>query len=593
MSRSEENPVFTDGEIARILDDLADSLGRLMAPTEAAFLNTGNILAQSRTALDTVGVDFRDLSSRLGNQESATAVANLATAREETIRVSSEIHSVASGLTGLSHAAAAVNSPLGVLERIISEIASLATNAKIQAAQVTATDVDFTVFTKEIDRLRLLAQDTVKRAVVRLLDLTATIGSAASAAQDFQRDGAHELNDVAARLKESLTAWTQRQSVINDAMTQFEGRTRGIGEKIARCIGALQINDLTSQRIDHVRQALIMLRTMLHAREQRDLDTGNEWVLELSAERKRHLSAAVCELQARQLDLATADFATAISDLRSAMAALAEDAAAIPVQARQVYGDGNSRHSFLHDVAADVDRATTLLETYCQADDKIRAQIVNVSEGFSAVTEDLRSIHSIDADMRIMGLNATFKCSRLGRSGVALGVIAQELRACSRRTEETSRSISSAISAATRQASDLADRSGQEHAAAASLAANMASSMNELRRLGEDMERSLSGLIGICTDIAKTLGKSAQDIAMDAVLSQAAAKTVDQLHHLSKRIAPEGINAEAVHDDIRRMLQGRYTMASERVIHNLFAEGETEASASEGTTSDDIDDCFF
>lgn len=581
------------------LRQLGNELAELVAPNEAAFIALGNALASARGKLQAGGENFRGLTEKMDQGDGLRAARALSEARDEILRISGESREVSAGLNGLNRTLEVVRRPVTVLSKIIGEVAALATNAKVQAAQVTAAGVDFSVFTKDIDRLRGLAERAVNQAAGRLTALGATMATACSESEAFHRGDAAELTAVATRLKEQLTELGERRDQARRALAEFQRRAAAIGERVARCIGALQVNDLTSQRIGHVQTAMSLLIGVVDPGATRE--PGCEWVGELSGERRRLLLGTVCSLQATQLERASHDFSVAIGELRDNLSALRADAEAMMAETRRVFGGQRGDATFIHGVLAEVQRAMTLLQAYCRADESIRARIEELSQGFVEMTADLEAIQSIDADMRIMGLNATLKCTRLGRSGMALGVVAQELRACSRRTEETSKAIAAAINTVSGDAATLTTRSAQEREAATALVARMRQSADILGGFSVVLDAALGDMAAACGEVANLLDEAAHSFAVEKALNAGIGTIAKRLKAVGEDCAGPDSDPSLVREDIQRMLGQHYTMASERVIHELFADGSGATSPADhqvaptaaAAADADIDSLFF
>lgn len=576
------------------LRDVSAELSRLIAPNEPAFLALGEALASASAKLTAGGGVFRELSGMLDREDGAQAERALATAREDILRISAETRRIASSITQLDQNMGAVGRPLVSLAKIIGEVGALAINAKVQAAQVHASGIDFTVFTKDIDRLRSLADEAVKRASERLTTLGAAMHDARRTSDAFNKGDAAELEAIGIRLKGRLVELGQRREQARRSIGDFEARAGTIAARVSRCIGALQVNDLTSQRVGHVRTALDLLCAMDGTAVTADAEL--HWLREMDAERKRQLKSVVCGLQAQQLERAAADFSAAVGELKANLAALAAEAHAIMTEARRLFGGEGGDATLIQAVSSDVERAAGLLDKYCQADEYIRERIGLVSQGFAAMVDDLRTIHSIDADMRVMGLNATFKCTRLGAAGMALGVVAQELRACSRRTEETSKAISTAIDSTAEAAAALAATSAREYAAAATLAKNIATSAALLGRFNDTTGNALRSMEEACGTVARLLEGTGP--ALERQLETGAADIARRLRAAGAAAWDGAVDPASIRDDIHRMLGQHYTMASERHIHELFADqGEPRAvSPAQGTDAaqkGDVDDFFF
>lgn len=583
------------------LRQLGDELAKLVAPNEVAFIALGNALASARGKLQAGGENFRGLTGRMDQGDGLRAAHALSEARDDILRISGESREVSACLNALSRTLEVVRRPVAVLGKIVGEVAALATNAKVQAAQVTAAGVDFSVFTKDIDRLRGLAEQAVNQAAGRLTALGATMGTACAESEAFHRGDAAELAAVAARLKEQLAELGDRRDQARRSLADFQRRTTAIGERVARCIGALQVNDLTSQRIGHVQTAVSLLIGVVDPGSAHE--PGCEWVGELGDERRRLLLGTVCALQATQLERASHDFSTAIGELRDNLSALRADAEAMMAETQRVFGGRRGDDTFIHGVLTEVQRAMTLLQAYCRTDESIRARIEELSRGFVDMTADLEAIQSIDADMRIMGLNATLKCTRLGRSGLALGVVAQELRACSRRTEETSKAIAVAIHRVSVDASALTTRSAQESEAATALVTSMSESAEILGSFSAVLDAALGDMAAACGEVANLLDEATRSFAVEKALDAGVSAIAKRLKAVGEACTGPDSDPSLVRDDIQRMLGQHYTMASERVIHELFADVTNTAPAmltSNQPTSSavdaadtDIDSLFF
>lgn len=579
-------------DILRALDTLNNELAQLAAPNETAFMTLGDALASARSTLSAGSVQFHALSEMLDSGNGDRAEQMIASAREDILAISAETRAIAASLGHLDQRTGAVAKPLGTLAKIISEISALGINAKIHAAQVNAHGIDFTVFTKDIDRLQQLADDTIKRASGQLGSLAMAMASARLASDSFQRGDAVELETIGNRMGGQLAELAARRETVRRALPDIEKRTATIGERVSRSISALQINDMTSQRFEHVRSALALMRGL----NQPQAGTETEWLYDLDDSRKQQILASVCSLQAQQMERAVGDFTQAIRELKGNLTALGTEASTILTEAQSLFGGRNGNNSFIDTVAADIERAAVLLDNYCQADERVRLLIHQVSEVFASIAKDLSALRSIDADLRIMGLNATLKCTRLGASGHALGVVAQELRACSRRTEEISRLIASAIDAATAEALALAERSEREHATAAALAGNIAESTRAIRSISALVDQTLTDLMTACDRVSRLLGEATASFNLEHSLEAGIGTLVRRLTELGHRAAPDGVDPANVREDIQRMLGQHYTMSSERIIHDIFADGAALSApppATEATADSDIDDFFF
>ncbi|KAA0594822.1 hypothetical protein J2848_004545 [Azospirillum lipoferum] len=562
-----------------VVRSLKTELHDASAPIEAAFLAVGETLSQTLARMEAIGERFRTLSALIDKEDGADASGRLGRVRGVTDGLVANLRQTLDDLTGLDESGAEMAALLGSLSRIIGEITALAINAKVQSVQIRSGSDDFSVFNREIDRLHRLAEEATTQAVGHLAELRTAISTARDGAAIFQRDNRTRLDDVGRRLQGSLDTLTACRNTAQQAARRFAGRAGEIGQRIARCISDLQVGDLTCQRLAHIGTALDVLGLL--ADPPRDppkaaaLPQDLRWLADLDRDHRTDLSVAICALQIRQYEEANGDFGSQVASLKANLDALVRDADAIAREAAELFGSGrgdpgaagSTDGSVLADVAQDVDRALDLLHHYCRSDDVLRERVVEVSHGFDAMGRDVRAIRSIDTDMRLMGLNTTLKCTRLGTEGRGLGVVAQELRACSRRTEDVSKAITEAIQTAARRANALDLRSGTDQRSAKELAGEMRSSMDCLNRLHADQMRSLSGLTADCLEVSRLLTGTMDRLAIEQRLEAFARRFVERME------ASVTINqspAPGVVDNLHRLFGNLYTAERERKTHAEF-----------------------
>lgn len=575
------------------LRTLVAELQALAAPAEQAFTDLGGLLGQTLERLGRLEVGVAAVSASLDADEAAEAMS----AMREAIRSGAALAAGVSATDGLlqdvEEAAGRAVSPLAALNDIVGEIGALATNAKVLVAQIASSTIDFTVFTVEVARLRTQAGGVVSRATDRVRNLAGIVSAARRASDQIVRTNLREVDEMRDRLEHSLDALAGRQRLSRQAVTEMGQTSQAIAHRIAQCVGELQINDMTVQRIEHIWRAIELVCGLL------DPIAGPapspDWAQTLDEEEKASLAAAVCRLQARQLDHAKQDFATEVDGLKANLRGLSEIAADVGRKAALAIDVRDGKDSFVRDLRTQSDRAAALLTSCSTAHAEVRGLVDRLALGFAELANDIGDLRSIDEDMRIMGLNATLKCGRLGSAGRALGVVAQELRGCSRRTEEATEPISEAIADTSRTAAQLAAVVADGEAEAARLSTSLANSAHALEALEVAVEEAFRPLSDNCSRISVALAEACDGLTVDHRMTAVMATAVARLTEIADAVDTGEIPAEATQAGILQLLGERYTMESERAIHGLFTEGaeapaDPEAASPQGTS---VDDLFF
>jgi len=578
-------------QVCATLAEMDVELGRLTGTAEHAFLPIGDTLGHAVEVFSRLNGDLAGLAETLHGQDAESAVARL----EQTIH---GVSLMAGGedragplLLQLEAGAIEVAKRLDLLRRIIGEVVALAINGKIQAAQVTAAGVDFSVFTTDISRLGLMAGASTEQAAGRLSAVRTAVASAREAAADFERNEAKELDTVRSRIETSLAILADRRRRAALAADSVAGKSRQITERIANTVSELQINDSVCQRIEHIRKALRAVRSLAAA--EAVTEPGCAWLGELPEIRRRLMIGGVCRLQADLLKGGAGDYRREVEGLARNLSALAAEAGGILAEAEAAFASGGGG-SFVAEIEQDIRRASELLAAYASARDRTRSVVGAVSEGFRAMATDLAAIRDIDADMRIMGLNATLKCGRLGKDGLALGVVAHELRMCSRRTEECSHVIGEMLKNVLALSDALGALSAEDgDGGNGDPIEVMAGSLAILQALGESMSAALARLRADAGGVSSALTETAAAIGIHHRVEKAAGDGITRLVKMADTLAAKSELDDALHKDIHRLMQPSYTMDGERIIHADFAGDDVAAMTIQAKPSDNTDDFFF
>jgi len=542
-------------------------------------------LSQSAASIARVGSSLSTLGRQLQGEEALQSVAELNQAVER-IHTMHGNAGTTEALPGLAADAQEIAKNLGTLRRIVMEITALAINGKIQAALVATAGVDFTVFTAEIGRLGSMAAAQIANAELRLASVITAISSAIEAENAFLSNEAGELKNIRSRVEGNIALMVDRGRRAAHTLDAVEQKSRHVADKVARTVGELQINDITCQRIEHVRT---VLRT-LAAREA-------DWLRDMTEPRFRRLAVSAARLQGRQLDQAAEDYLLEIGALVENLQGLSDDAADLLSEAETAFGDSHGG-IFLTEIEGDIDRASTLLDAYTAADSRTRSMVTDVSEGFVAMSNDLDSIRSIDADMRVMGLNATLKCGRLGNAGLALGVVAQELRACSRRTEDSSRMVGTLLSKALESAQLLNRRSTTaalqvEFDEGHPCRSIMVSCVQGLHQLSATMAHTLADLRHEAPTVASRLADGAGTISFHRRLKSDCGRASEAISKIAEQWDDGEPLTEEDYDDLRRLTEANYTMNAERLVHERFDGRASLVTTAPAADSESLDDLFF
>ena len=476
-----------------------------------------------------------------------------------------------------------IRSRLARLCKTISEVRLLSINARIESALVADSTVDFTVFTHEIGRLSGLAEEGLGQLGGELAALASVVGEARGGQRAFEQTQRDSLAMVGDRIGRSLNTAEAHRHEASEAVTAIADGARQIGARVGAAVVALQIGDISRQRIEHVCQAL----------EGLDDPAAVAADMALSEEARRNLMARLCRLQAAQL----AGTADELDDgARVAMAnlgALVEETGRVQDMGLRVFGGADTEHgSFLLELAEQMQDAEALIRGYASARTNTETLVHAVSDRVSAMVSHVQAVHSIEIDLRIMGLNATLKCNRLGTGGRALSVIAQTLRTYAGTTVADAGELMAGLEAIIAAARCLGTQVDIDDgsAALADLMAAMNGAAGVLKSTGMDMADALGTLAGVISDVAARLRDSAHCLKRVNAVSSVLREVAERLTDAAGDAGPDedgGCGA------LLGQLAERYTMARERETHLSQTNGAAFVPIQASADTFSVDDVLF
>ncbi|MCR6630952.1 MAG: hypothetical protein NVV74_13395 [Magnetospirillum sp.] len=554
------------------LDQVAGSI-------ETVFLEAGERLGDAVTRWRAISASFASLAGQYEGEEMRRCVDGLRATLSMAGTLGSQAGGSAAGLLGeLGGALKNMESRLNRLSKTVAEVKLVALNAKVEAAHLDAGRLDFTVFTREIDRLVANAAAELAVLAGELRSLAGETAAAHQAQAGFNDSHGSELQAVCRRLDEGLQQLAGQRQRSANAAALIGTRSSAAGDHIAEVVSALQIGDITRQRTEHVTQALELLADLAaHA-------PG------LAPEDYRQAAALVSSLQATQLEQSAADLDHETAEVTANLAALAREAEEVARLGQDSFG-GSGGASFLDGLAGEMARIQQLLERYAGALANTEAAMRSVTHATGAMVAHVEAVHSIEADLKIMALNASFKCSRLGPKGRTLSVVAQNLRQLATRTVEDAGALMDGLKAAMATAETLAHGQGDGGEIATALA-SLREAAALLATNGADQDGALCGLEADSARAQALLNEAVGHITRADDFSRRLREAALRLRETAKEVEIDPERAEELKSLVLANLSGNYTMASERSLHDLFGGGANTAAAAEAAPVD-LDDILF
>lgn len=289
-------------------------------------------------------------------------------------------------------------------------------NIKITSGGIAAAGPEFAIFAQEICDCIELGRGQLDTFRADLAKLDEVLSAAVAHEERLRRRCEELVPAIPDALVSEASAVSAHQATVAEISSNVGELARGLRKKIGAVLGALQIGDITRQRIEHVQHGLVLLETFAEAQA-------------LPAEARARLDGFMRRLLAAQLAATTRDFQTEVSRIGHNVSAIAGDADQIMrlrdhAQGRASDGEG----SFLAGLEASLVQASALVQDI-DAGERLAEEVSrSAASAAHALATQIQAIQNMRADVQMMALNTTLKCARIGETGKPLGVIAIELR---------------------------------------------------------------------------------------------------------------------------------------------------------------------
>lgn len=584
---------------ARTLSAIVHDVAAVRQPSEHVFFTLGNGLREAQGTARDLAIMAEALNQRLSDPEFRATLNGLDGVIDAVRHLCEHKDGRGQTLREMSLAASAMQDALAVLTRTLAAIRALGINARIEAVKMVGATGDFTVFTHQIMRLAADGEEQVEQAMGAVRSLHGAIAGAQKRQAALVANQMHQLGVVSEHLVGSVALMRARErdaSAVLNALPKTLERVRG---RIATLVGNLQIGDITRQRLEHVEQALETVRGILSS------DTPPTDGDALSAEQIAVLGNAVCELQASQLQEISDDFSGHMTDIITDLEDLVATVHRMQSETEAVYAEGaTGGSSFLLTVDRDLAEVAAMVAQVDAAQRETDAVMQDLRSASDALRTAMAAVAEIDAEINVIGLNASIKCGNLGDRGRALNVIAQELRAYARQTRAQAGQVAEGLTLIETHARSItvAGTEGDAEADLQHMRETLDHTVELLHQAGGETAWVLARIREKGKQVTAALRESERHLDAQRATTATMADLGLRAAALARKMAPDlpAADLRAARREVLSFMEAHYTMASERDLHALLlGERPTHAvaavppAATSAASDDDLSDVLF
>ncbi|HAJ28502.1 MAG TPA: hypothetical protein DCG53_14890 [Syntrophus sp. (in: bacteria)] len=371
--------------------------------------------------------------------------------------------------------------------------------------------------------------------------------------------------------------------VIKDAAVRWKQISGSVGEVVS----SLQFHDITRQRMEHVREALMeMMGERKNTPELPERKSLIPWPLRGHRENNgisdttdvMSKAAVTCELQTAQLQHAREDLAGAVERIGENLYRISSEISVMSEDIQKAAGaSGEKEDTYFSELEASLAKLMEAIGEFAEMNRKMSGSMLQVAHAMGEMTSFIRDIQKVGIAMRVTALNACIHAAHIGDSGLALGVLADSIHDLSVNTEGSIDIISTNLACIGGEAESLSRQGGrydQERLERenTSLLDQVKSLMQPLRQMDEELSDLLQRFDSDGADLQQEIEEMAAHLRVHDEMDRGIGAVVTSLKGVTDDMhaaLPAGseLSKAAVLGD----MAARYTMVQERKIHMAVA----------------------
>ena len=553
---------------------LAGKLAVAQARIEQSFLDGGSVLIAVMDAVNGLTEKLDGLVNLLDPQATSevsegmrTVVADLAGLPEAASRKQGAFQTISSLCD-------TVHTRVEDMREIIRYLRTIAVTVKITGASIP----EFSGFADEIRERIQTVDEEINRFGDQLVAMRNRLRNANTSSASVIKDFSQAIPLLVANMDRSAIALVEQQKRMAATARNLKQITGSIQGKIATVLSALQIGDVTRQRIEHI-------MSMIHAHED---FVDSEEARGLDAATLADVDRAISGLARAQLEESVDELHQRCGGISTTIASFTADAAQVLALRDDLSGqDHASDGSILDRMKDDLSRAADLSVKVTGRTNDLDQVVSSVGESTQALISGIATIRKIKLDIFYMALNSNLACTRLGDAGRSVNVASGELRIFADKLEGPAEGIVQEMQAIegakelltsgdVQKASGFDEPLEQARMAVDKAAEAMSSGLVALSREGESVFDAIEKAIRKL-DFRSDLG----DVLDDCIKIAA-----DDDRGIAGPLATDQPAIEALSAHIFKT----YTMVQERDVHRRFFAVSERADAPGPAASDDDED---
>lgn len=554
-----------------LLTPTMDILRNLAGSTEHQFLELGEKLQDFSMRSSYISTTARNLVELVAGSESTELTTRLRILfndmGEYLKQVNTQGDQSCSTLEQIMVQLDRVVQPLEGFQKMDKALRMLSISTKIESARLGELGAGFTTLAMDVEKLSQAVSEKSSGIMIQRQSLTQLINSNLQMVRSTEAHQYADAHAILATTGSNLGTLEQMNSNCSETGNQVGLISEQISADIGTVVSSMQFHDITRQQIEHVIDALEKLQQHTCTAEV----DKNEACPALAAE-----TGDICELQTAQMRHAADQLTKATQAILDSMQDIGAKQTQISCDLQQALmgNSSNTEKSLLDTMEQDMHQVTKILQSCDQADQELAGAMQKVTGTMNNIGGFVSDIEAVGTEIDLIALNAQIKAAHTGTQGAALGVLAEAIKRLSLDAVTQTEAVSStllAINAITAQMKDqsLLTDEGNHHQVA-EMEQEARQIISALSGINRSLLQQLSSLATSSESLADDISCTTSSIHVHEEVQQQTEQSVLALEQIYTEARAQVPASSEFRDNLRHMEQ-RYTMDSERMIHEMMA----------------------
>lgn len=464
-----------------------------------------------------------------------------------------------------------VSTPLEGFQKMNKTLRMLSISTKIESARLGESGSSFVNLAMDVEKLSHQVSEKSASILQQRQELAETINQSLTRVRADESAQDREVTRSIAAVLENLNQLTAVNERFSSCGAMVAAVSSEVSGDIGEVVASQQSHDITRQQIEHVVEALEKLFQKLQGWSTGSASSARDLVIE---------SGDVCELQEAQLHFAVSELSTAVEGILANLRDIAGREGNMADELLSLSGVASSGgRSFVDGVKEGMGAVTLILADCARMDAEMHLTMQSVASTVGRITSFVKDIKQIGSEIDLIALNSQIKAVHTGSEGAALAVLAEAIKRLSDEAVVQTAAVSGTLTSIQTTTEHLSQaEQSEETVSTLDLDNELVKVVESLECINAELFQLIQGIGDRVSSLNTDVDSLTSGIQIEATIrtiTDAVLKDLQNIVDQSRALAP----ASTQFKENLRFMEERYTMESERHIHEAIARKRGGGSA--------------